>query len=439
MSQQVSIFWFRRDLRLQDNCGLYHALKENDTVLPLFIFDTSILEKLEDKKDRRVDFIHSSVSHLKQELERTGSSLLVETGTPEQVYERLFDEYSIKAIYTNHDYEPYANERDSKIKAIAQKHGAELFTYKDQVVFEKDEVLKPDGEPYTVFTPYMRKWKQALMENGLPTYDTSLLSRHFIQTEAFQLPSLEAIGFEKTDTEFPATSVSTELLKGYKQNRDYPAVKGTSKLSLHLRFGTISIRELVKTAIKSSDTYLNELIWREFYMMILWHFPYVVNGAFKPQYNRIEWRNNESEFKAWCEGKTGIPIVDAGMRELNETGYMHNRVRMIVASFLTKNLLIDWRWGENYFAQKLLDFELASNNGGWQWAAGTGCDAAPYFRIFNPVLQTQKFDPEGKYIKKWVPELDSMEYPQPIVDLSASRERALRVYKEALSDESIHA
>lgn len=439
MQQPQSIFWFRRDLRLHDNCGLYQALKENESVLPVFIFDTGILQKLEDKHDRRVDFIHSSVFQLKTELEKFGSSLLVEVGTPGQVYQKLLDKYNVKAIYTNNDYEPYAQERDGKVKALAEKKGTKFFTFKDQVIFEKDEVLKPNKEPYTIFTPYMKMWKQRLADQGLKTYDTSAFLSNFIKIKPLKLPSLSDIGFEKTDIDIPLATVSTNLLRDYKQKRDYPATNGTSRLGIHLRFGTISIRELVKIALTNSDTFLNELIWREFYMMILWHFPYVVDGAFKPQYNHIQWRNDEQEFKAWCEGRTGIPIVDAGMRELNATGYMHNRVRMIVASFLTKNLLIDWRWGESYFAKKLLDFELASNNGGWQWSAGTGCDAAPYFRVFNPTLQAQKFDPQGKYINKWVPELNSMEYPQPIVDLSTSRERALRVYKEALSNESIHA
>lgn len=437
--QEVSIFWFRRDLRLNDNCGLYNALKESETVLPIFIFDKDILDKLEDRKDRRVDFIHSSVLELKRELETLGSSLLVEHGTPQQVYESLFSKYTIKAIYTNHDYEPYAQLRDDEIKALAKEYGSSFHTYKDQVIFERNEVLKPDGKPYTVFTPYMRKWKETLATKGIESFNTTPYFNNFIKTKPFHLPNLGEIGFAKTDTNFPNKDVATGLLKSYKETRDYPAKNGTSKLGVHLRFGTISIRELAKKAQETNDTYLNELIWREFYMMILWHFPYVVDSAFKPAYDRIEWRNNEQEFKAWCEGKTGVPIVDAGMRELNETGYMHNRVRMIVASFLTKNLLIDWRWGEAYFAEKLLDFELASNNGGWQWAAGTGCDAAPYFRVFNPMLQSQKFDPQAKYIKKWVPEFDNLDYPQPIVDLKASRERALRVYKEALTDESVHA
>ncbi len=437
--QPLNIFWFRRDLRLNDNCGLYKALKESEPVLAVFIFDTNILSQLEDKNDGRVDFIHSSVSQLKTELEKRGSSLLIEVGKPQEVYQKLFDEYNIKAIYTNHDYEPYAQKRDDEIKALAQNKGAQFFTFKDQVIFEKDEVLKPNGEPYTVYTPYMKMWKQKLTEKGTKSFDTTPLLNNFFNAQPFALPTIEDIGFEKTGVTIPPTNASIDLLENYKQTRDYPATKGTSKLSVHLRFGTISIRQLVKKALEASDTFLNELIWREFYMMILWHFPHVIDGAFKPQYNHIQWRNNEQEFKAWCEGKTGIPIVDAGMRELNKTGYMHNRVRMIVASFLTKNLLIDWRWGEAYFAKKLLDFELASNNGGWQWAAGTGCDAAPYFRVFNPTLQTQKFDPEGKYIKKWVPELNSLEYPQPIVDLSSSRKRALQVYKEALSDEGVHA
>lgn len=436
---EISLFWFRRDIRLDDNHGLYRALRENENVLPIFIFDSNILGKLSDRRDRRVHFIHQEVGKLKAELEKTGSSLLVEIGTPMEVFKKLIAQYAVKAVYTNHDYEPYAKERDEQIEAFLREHKIPFKTYKDQVIFEKSEVVKPNGKPYTVYTPYMKKWKERLVETSIENYDTSALLDHFYRTATFAMPNLEKLGFFESDTNFPAKIADADILTNYHETRDYPAQRGTSRLSLHLRFGTISIRKLVKQAVETNNTYLNELIWREFYMMILWHFPHVVNGAFKPEYNAIAWRNNEEEFQAWCEGKTGIPIVDAGMRELNQTGYMHNRVRMIVASFLTKNLLIDWRWGEQYFAEKLLDFELASNNGGWQWAAGTGCDAAPYFRIFNPILQAQKFDPKGEYIRKWVPELDNLEYPQPIVDLKESRNRALKVYKQALEYENVHA
>lgn len=438
MTKKISLFWFRRDIRLDDNHGLYRALKENENVLPIFIFDSNILSNLSDRYDRRVQFIHQELSRLKQKIEKMGGSLHVEAGSPLTVYKSLISKYDIKTVYTNHDYEPYAKERDKEIAGFLRKNGIGFKSYKDQVIFEKSEVVKPNGKPYTVYTPYMKKWREKISETGVETYDAKPLLNKLYRTQPISMPSLEKLGFAESNTDFPPKTLDKTILSNYHNTRDFPAQKGTTRLSLHLRFGTISIRHLVKIALKANDSYLNELIWREFYMMVLWQFPHVVSGAFKPEYDRIEWKNDKGEFKAWQEGKTGIPIVDAGMRELNETGYMHNRVRMIVASFLTKNLLIDWRWGESYFAEKLLDFDLASNNGGWQWAAGTGCDAAPYFRVFNPVLQAQKFDPQGKYIKKWVPELGTLDYPQPIVDLKASRKRALDVYKQALNDESVY-
>lgn len=426
---KTTIFWLRRDLRLTDNAGLYHALKENKQVLPVFIFDTVILDKLENKADRRVDFIHRTLQQLQKELETQGSSLLVLYGNPVDIYKEL----QPTAVYTNHDYEPYAQERDTKIKTLLEKRGIPFKTFKDHVIFEKDEVLKDDGTPYTVFTPYSKKWKAKLNTFYMKSYPVEKYSDHFIQIKPFDFPSLEEIGFQKTDTQFPERVIKQSVIEKYKEQRDFPAIEGTTRLSVHLRFGTVSIRKLVQVACKKNETWLNELIWREFYAMILWHFPHVVTKAFKPAYDTVLWRNNEKEFAFWCEGKTGYPIVDAGMRELNNTGHMHNRVRMIVASFLTKHLLIDWRWGEAYFAQKLLDFDLASNNGGWQWAAGSGCDAAPYFRVFNPYLQTDKFDGEQKYIQRWVPEVNTADYPKPIVDHALARDRVLKAYKEALA------
>ncbi len=432
MKPSVNIFWFRRDLRLHDNAGLYHALKGNKPVVPVFIFDTNILNELEDRKDRRVEFIHLALQEMQQELIRLGFTLDVRYGEPSAIYQQLANEYKIEAVYSNHDYEPYAKERDAAIQAFLKQEGISFITFKDQVIFEKEEVLKDDGKPYTVFTPYSRRWKATLKPFHLKSYPTEKYFSNFFKQPARQIISLAKMGFEDTGISFPPKSWKAEIIKRYKEQRDIPAIAGTSRLSVHLRFGTISIRELAREAGALNESFLNELIWRDFYHMILWHFPRVVGQAFKPEYDRIKWRNNPKEFEAWCKGQTGYPIVDAGMRELNETGFMHNRVRMIVASFLTKHLLIDWRWGEAYFAKKLLDFDLAANNGGWQWAAGSGCDAAPYFRVFNPYLQTQKFDPDLKYIRKWVPEFEELTYPRPIVEHEVARKRCLETYAVAL-------
>ncbi len=434
MNAPLSIFWFRRDLRLHDNAGLYHALRSGNPVQPIFVFDRNILDELADRKDARVEFIHQQLEKLQEELKQHGASLDVRQGTPEDVFAELIAEYPIAKVYTNHDYEPYARERDTAIGSFLQAKGITLHTYKDQVIFEKDEVLKDDGKPYTVFTPYSRRWKAKLNEFYLSSYPTESWLKNLYRQKERKLPSLKDIGFEPSGIPFPASDWKPETIRHYQQNRDLPGIAGTSRLSVHLRFGTISIRQLARETAPLSETYLNELIWRDFYHMILWHFPQVVGHAFKPAYDKIKWRNNETEFEAWCEGRTGYPIVDAGMRELNSTGYMHNRVRMIVASFLTKHLLIDWRWGEAYFAKKLLDFDLAANNGGWQWAAGSGCDAAPYFRVFNPYLQTQKFDPQLSYIRHWVPEFEELTYPAPIVQHELARKRCLEVYAKAVKE-----
>lgn len=428
ITKGTTVFWFRRDLRLQDNAGLFHALKESEEVLPVFIFDSEILEKLEDKADLRVAFIHQSLTLMQKQLEDLGSTLLVLHGYPLEIFKEL----TPKAVYTNHDYEPYARSRDAQVKEILESKGVVFKTFKDQVIFEKGEVTKDDGKPYTVFTPYSRKWKSKLEELALKSFATEKYFDHFKKIVPIALPTLKEIGFQETSFNFPERLVKQSIVEQYDKQRNFPAIAGTTKLSVHLRFGTVSIRKLAQLALEKNETWLNELIWRDFYHMILWYFPQVETKAFKPAYDKIEWRNNEKEFKAWCEGKTGYPIVDAGMRELNATGFMHNRVRMITASFLTKHLLIDWRWGEAYFAKKLLDFDLAANNGGWQWAASSGCDAAPYFRVFNPALQTEKFDPKLEYIKKWIPEFGTEKYPNPIVDHKLARERVLRVYKEAL-------
>lgn len=438
-AQEIAIHWFRRDLRLEDNASLYYALKSGYPVLPVFIFDTNILEELKEDnsltEDKRVTFIYLQLQQLKSRLIAIGSDLHIFYGNPLDVWKLLVQTYSIKAVFTNHDYEPYANNRDKAVLELLKHNGTSFFTYKDQVIFEKDEVLKDDGKPYTVYTPYSKKWKYLLNDFYLSSYPTSNYFSNLIQISTPQeMIPIESMGFKINSTSFPESTVSDGLIIHYAYTRDIPSIPGTSRLSVHLRFGTISIRQLCRHAIElKGEKFFNELIWREFYMMIMYHFPSVVQQSFKPEYDKIQWRNNETEFKAWCEGRTGYPIVDAGMRELNATGYMHNRVRMIVASFLTKHLLIDWRWGETYFAKKLLDFELSSNNGGWQWAAGTGVDAAPYFRVFNPYIQTLKFDPELKYIRRWIPELDSLDYPPPIVEHQFARNRCLEAYKIALN------
>ncbi|WP_423737436.1 cryptochrome/photolyase family protein [Chitinophaga caseinilytica] len=429
---KIVICWLRRDLRLHDQAALYHALRSGCPVVPVFVFDTDILDDLEDRADRRLQFIHDALAGLQQQLLKMGSTLHVYHGTPAAAFRHFTEVYDVAGVVANHDYEPYARGRDEAIGAFLRERNIPFKTFKDQVIFEKGEVLKDNGEPYTVFTPYSRKWLAAMEPFFVKSYPTEKYFGNFHLQDERPIPSLGDIGFVPTRRDFPAPDPEDAIIKHYDQTRDYPAVAGTSRLSVHLRFGTVSIRELVRRATKLNDTFLKELIWREFYQMILWHFPDVVHASFKKEYDNIAWRNNEREFRAWCEGQTGYPIVDAGMRELNETGYMHNRVRMVTASFLTKHLLIDWRWGEAYFAKKLLDYDLAANNGGWQWAAGSGCDAAPYFRVFNPTLQAQKFDKEGKYIRKWVPEIDGLTYVQPVVNHEMARKRALEVYGKVL-------
>jgi deoxyribodipyrimidine photo-lyase len=434
-SDEIAIFWHRRDIRTTDNAGLYHALKSGLQVIPIFIFDKNILEKLANKSDKRVNFIHEQISDLKLEYQKLGTDLWVEYGEVNDIWKSLVKKFNIKKVFINHDYEPYANDRDAVIKQFLNNLSIDFLSFKDQCIFEKEEVTKDDGKPYTVFTPYSRKWKAKLNDDYLKPYETEKYFDALLKVETLQpLISLNEIGFEKVVVNYPSKQTTLAIIKNYSEQRNFPSIAGTSKLGIHFRFGTISIREKAKKTIGISEVFLNELIWRDFYMMILHHFPHIVKRAFRPEYDKINWINNEHDFKSWCEGKTGYPIVDAGMRELNETGFMHNRVRMIVASFLTKHLLIDWRWGEAYFAQKLLDFDLSANNGGWQWAAGCGTDAAPYFRVFNPTLQAQKFDKENQYIKKWVPEFLSINYTKPIVEHTFARNRCLQVYKEALSN-----
>lgn len=433
MKKNVTICWLRRDLRLEDNAALYHALNKHTNVLPLFIFDTTILEQLENKSDRRVQFIHQEIIQLASTLRTDYSSgLICYYGAPLQIWKNVLSEYTVDAVYINHDFEPYAIKRDKAVQDLLAEQSIPFYTYKDHVIFEKSEVTKDDGLPYTVFTPYSKKWRAKLNDFYARSYPTLKHSSHFLKHESFAIPTLEAMGFSATDFEFPKRMISSSVVSKYTEQRDFPAIEGTSHLGLHLRFGTLSIRTLLRYALSKNQTFVNELIWRDFYQQILWHFPHVVKGPFRKEYDGIQWENNEQHFAAWCQGKTGYPLVDAGMRELNATGFMHNRVRMVVASFLTKHLLIDWRWGEAYFAEHLLDFDLAANNGGWQWAAGCGTDAAPYFRVFNPASQLERFDKDFIYVKKWVPEYGTPDYVLPIVDHAFARNRCLEVYKKAL-------
>ena len=429
----TSIFWHRRDLRLHDNAGLFKALKSGDKIQPIFIFDTTILSRL-NVSDQRVLFIHQEIKKLKEKYAEYGSDLKVFHGNPLELIPLIADNLNANAVYTNRDYEPYAIKRDKTLFELLKAQNCELIGAKDHVIFEKNEVLKADGLPYTIFTPYSRKWKEQLNYFYLKSYPVEKYCENLIHCAIEPLMTLENIGFNSRQfVEFPSIEIPIPTIEIYNTSRDIPSILGTSRLSLHLRFGTISIRELARLAQAKNETYLNELIWRDFYQMIIFHFPHSATDSFKKQYDRIQWERNEKHFKAWCEGKTGYPLVDAGMRELNATGFMHNRVRMVVASFLTKHLLLDWRLGEAYFAEKLLDFELASNTGGWQWAAGCGCDAAPYFRVFNPTSQQEKFDKDFNYIKKWVPEYGTSDYPNPIIDHKFARERVLARYKEALT------
>ncbi|GAB3918541.1 cryptochrome/photolyase family protein [Larkinella terrae] len=434
IQEPVALFWYRRDLRLHDNAGLYHALRSGFPVLPVFIFDQTILDALDDKQDRRLAFIHQTILEMQQEFREIGTTLLVRYGKPLEVYRELLNEFAVQAVYTNYDYEVYAKNRDKTIADLLYEKGAEFYTYKDQTIFDRDEILTGSGSPYTVFTPYSRNWHNKLNDFYLKSYPTQKYFSNFLKTADQPIPKLEELGFKPLKETFPAKTVRAQLLQQYKETRDFPAIKGTSELSIHLRFGTVSIRELARKAREHNFTFLNELVWRDFYFQVLDHFPHVETSSFRPAYDNISWRNNEDEFQRWCEGKTGYPIVDAGMRQLNEIGWMHNRVRMITASFLCKHLLIDWRWGEAYFAKKLRDYDLSANNGGWQWAAGSGTDAAPYFRVFNPSLQAQKFDPKGEYIRRWVPEFNSLDYVEPMVEHTMARNRAIEIYKKGLAD-----
>lgn len=427
----VNIFWFRRDLRFDDNLGLFKALSAGLPVLPLFIFDDDILGKLENKSDARVGFIHKQLNDMNTQLQALGRGILIEKGKPLDVFSRLASNLTIKKVYSNADFEPYGIERDDKVKQFLKNQNIEFEQFTDHVIFSPDEILKSDGKPYTIYTPYSKRWRAKLEENLPQSYPSEQLLMHFIEGKT-KVPELEEIGIAASKTQVRAIKLDEKVLLSYASLRDLPAEAATTWAGVYLRFGTISIRKLVLYARQLSSVYLGELIWREFFMQILYHFPHTVGKNFYRKYDGVVWRNDPADFEAWCNGMTGYPMVDAGMRELNVSGLMHNRVRMVVASFLTKHLLIDWRWGEAYFASKLLDFELSSNVGNWQWAAGTGCDAAPYFRVFNPTEQARKFDPHGKYIQRWVPEVNEFSYPRPIVDHAFARNRAISTYKKGI-------
>lgn len=429
----ISIFWFRRDLRLHDNVALFHALQSEEKVLPIFIFDTDILEKIP-KNDARISFIHKELKTMNEHLQSFETGINMFHGNPKEIFQSLIDKYHIVKVFINHDYEPYAISRDLEIKGLLNSNNIEFNTYKDQVIFERNEITKKDGNPYVVYTPYSKKWLEAYQINEYKNYTSEDLLDRFYSSVKTTVLTLDDIGFTETRIPIKNYIFNSRIINEYEETRNFPALDNTSKLGPHLRFGTVSIRQMVSRAeAQENKIFLKELIWREFFMQILWHFPHTHKDSFKSKYDRINWRNNEEEFKKWCNGTTGYPMVDAGMRQLNETGFMHNRIRMLVGSFLCKHLLIDWRWGEAYFAEKLHDYEMSSNVGNWQWVAGTGVDASPYFRIFNPTSQIQKFDKELKYIQKWVPDFQELTYPTPMVEHKFARERCLKIYKEALS------
>ncbi len=432
MHENFSVFWFRRDLRLDDNLGLNAALSSGLKVIPIFIFDTEIINKLE-KNDLRIKMIHAALGKLNDAMLGNRCNVGMYLGNPKAVFESLLKKFKIKSVYANHDYEPYATERDKSIKSFLEKKNVTYKSFKDQVIFEKDEVVKDDGNPYKVYTPYSRKWIEKLKSTGFETCKSETKLNSLASLELPYL-TLKEIGFDEKEFDIPLFNINSKTIEKYEETRNFPYLNSTSRIGAHLRFGFVSIRKLVEKALKNSNkTYLKELIWREFFMQILWHFPYTQEKSFKPKYDSIKWLNNDEEFKKWCEGNTGYPLVDAGMRELNQTGFMHNRVRMLVGSFLCKHLLIDWRWGEKYFAKKLLDYEMSSNVGNWQWVAGCGVDASPYFRIFNPKEQIKKFDKDFKYIKKWVPEFQSSLYPNEIIDHKFARNRCLETFKAAVA------
>ena len=431
--EKITLFWFRRDLRIEDNCGLFHALNGKNKVLPIFIFDKEILKKLP-KQDARLEMILMSLNTIDLAMKAKKCSVGKFHGTPKAIFTELIKKWQVEKVICNEDYEPYATNRDAEIRGLLEREGVAFEMHKDQVIFAKDEIVKKDGSPYKVYTPFSRKWLERFEDNELKTYPSETLLGNLISDESLPKINLADLGFDKSTIVEPKYSFDNKIIDEYEETRNFPSLDSTSRLGSYLRFGIVSVRFLVqKAASRSNNIFLKELIWREFFMQILWHFPHTSHKSFKPQYDRIEWLNNPTDFEKWCKGNTGYPLVDAGMRQLNQTGFMHNRVRMLVGSFLCKHLLIDWRWGEAYFAEKLLDYEMSSNIGNWQWVAGCGVDAAPYFRIFNPSEQVKKFDKELRYIQKWVPNFQEIDYPAPMVDHKKARERCLMVYKTALS------
>jgi deoxyribodipyrimidine photo-lyase len=434
MKQKINIFWMRRDLRLEDNHALFRALSSGLPVRILFIFDDQILGKLDDKSDRRVTFIIERLTHLNKELAGYNSVIDIRHGNPAEIFKLVFDEFDVEGLFLNRDYEPYALKRDTSIREMCLASGVSFQTFKDHLIFENGEILKNDDSPYTVYTPFSKRWRKALSESHLQTFESERLLKNLQKYTGYPNSDLYSLtGFHKTEIINTVPDIPDgKALSDYAELRNIPWRDSTTRLGHHLRFGTISIRKLVSLAAESSDVFLGELIWREFFSHILAHYPHVENSAFKKQYDLIPWRNDTSELERWKNGTTGFPLVDAGMRQLKETGFMHNRVRMVTAGFLIKDLLVDWRIGEAWFAKHLLDYELASNNGNWQWAAGTGCDAAPYFRVFNPITQQERFDPEFRYIKQWVPEFGTTKYPAPMTDHKLARLRAIDVYKSVL-------
>jgi len=425
---EITIFWYSRDLRLNDNRALYEALSENSNVVALYIFDNEINQY----NNRNIAFIYNELSQIYDFLKSIDASIIVKKGNTLDAFNELLINYDVKAVYTNREYEPSTIKRDAEINSFLNSNNIAFKTFKDHLIFEKKEVLKPDGSPYTIFTPYSKKWKSLLTSKELRFYEIKHLFSSFYKGLGEKLPSIDELGYKRENITYPSKEIKEDIIRNYHLTRDFPAIEGTSHLSLHLRYGTVSIRQLIITAKKLNDKWLNELIWREFYAMILYHFPQVSENAFKKKYEQISWHNNEKDFEKWCNGNTGYPFVDAGMRELNATGFMHNRLRMVTASFLTKHLLINWQWGEAYFAEKLLDYDLASNNGGWQWASGSGCDTMPYFRIFNPIIQAKKFDKNNLYMLKYIPEINTSQYSKPIIDNTFARERCINAYKKAL-------
>lgn len=428
---KTTIHWFRRDLRIKDNTALFHALSQNNNVQCIFIFDENIINELP-KNDHRISFIYDTLVNINYELNKYGTSIEIFKGDPIDVFKKIILDNEINSIYFNKDYEPYTINRDNSIEKLLSKQNIKVKSYKDHVIFEEKEITKDDNKPYTIYTPYSKKWLKKIHETKITEYNIIPFLNNFKKNKNLNIKSREELDFIKSDTLVYDFNSTDEIILSYEKTRNYPFIEGTSKVGPYLRFGLISIRTLVLKSINKDITYLKELIWRDFFSQILFNFPNVIISSFKNKYDNIKWENNEYFLKKWKNGETGYPIVDAGMRELNNTGFMHNRVRMITASFLCKHLLIDWRFGEAYFAEKLFDYELSSNNGNWQWAAGCGCDAAPYFRVFNPYTQQEKFDKGFNYIKKWVPEYNSNKYAKPLVNHKEARIKAIEHYKKYL-------